>query len=396
MARTLVFNSLPPVIAWSSALIAALIGFGGTVPLIVQAMRTLGASVEQTGSAVTALCLGIAVTGAVLSFWQRMPVVAAWSTPGAALLAATAPGLTWQQAIGVFIAAALMMVVFGLVPLFGKLAQRIPASIASAMLAGVLLPFCLTLLRLGATEPVLVGVLLATFIAARQRAPLYALLLVLAAGVLLTVLRGDVGPLAPGATFGALLPCLPVFDARAIASLAVPLFLVTLVSQNLPGLMILRTAGYPPRPRVLLLGTGLASLMTAPFGAHGVNLAAITAAICTSEEAHPDREKRWEVGVLYAGFYLLLAIFSPALVRLFLALPPAVISALTGIALIPALTAALDSMLNAKDERDPAIVTFLATGSGIALYGLGSAFWGLVAGFAALTIRALLARRQSP
>lgn len=381
---------LPPVPAWSSALIAALIGFGGTVALIVQAMRTLGASVEQTGSAVTALCLGIALTGAALSVGLRMPVVAAWSTPGAALLAATAPGLSWSQAIGVFVSAALMMVVFGVVPALGNLAQRIPAAIASAMLAGVLLPFCLTLFRLGATDALLVGLLVILFVAARRRAPLYALLLVLAAGVSLTVLRGDVSPLEPGATWGTLLPIQPVFEPRAILSLALPLFLVTLVSQNLPGLVILRTAGYLPSPRTLLMSTALASLAASPFGAHGVNLAAITAAICTSEEAHPDRDRRWVVGVLYALFYLVLAIFSPALVRLFLALPPAVISALTGIALIPALTAALDSMLSARDDRDPAIVTFLATGSGLALYGLGSAFWGLMAGFVGLGVRALL------
>jgi benzoate membrane transport protein len=388
------FRSLPPIIAWSSALIAALIGFGGTVALIVQAMRTLGASIEQTGSAVTALCLGIGVTGAVLSFWQRMPVIVAWSTPGAALLAATTPGSTWAEAVGVFIAAALMMVVLGVVPVLGSLARRIPASIASAMLAGVLLPFCLALFRLGALEPLLVGLLVVTFIAARQRVPLYALLLVLAVGVSLTLLRGDVGQLPRGATWGTLIPQKPSFDARAVLSLGVPLFLVTLVSQNLPGLVILRTAGYQPKPGLLLVGTGLSSLLLAPFGAHGVNLAAITAAICTSDEAHPDRAQRWLVGVIYAALYLALAVFSPVLVRLFFALPHAVIAALTGTALIPALMGAIDNMLTAKDERDAAIVTFLATGSGVALLGLGSAFWGLVAGFVALGLRALLRKRE--
>lgn len=388
------FKSLPPIVAWSSALVAALIGFGGTVALIVQAMRTLGASLEQTGSAVTALCLGIAVTGGVLSSWLRIPVIVAWSTPGAALLAATAPGLTWNEAVGVFVAAAAMMVVLGIVPVFGALARRIPASIASAMLAGVLLPFCLELFRLGAEDPVLVSLLVVTFIVARRRLPLYALLLALAAGVVLTLARGGVAALSPGATWGTLVPAEPVFDARAIVSLALPLFLVTLVSQNLPGLVILGTAGYAPKPAPLLVGTGLASLLMAPFGAHAVNLAAITAAICTSEEAHPDRGKRWLVGVLYAGFYLALALFSPALVRLFFALPHVVIAALTGVALIPALVGAVEAMLAAKDERDPAIVTFLATGSGVALLGLGSAFWGLVAGFIALALRALLPKQR--
>jgi benzoate membrane transport protein len=168
---------------------------------------------------------------------------------------------------------------------------------------------------------------------------------------------------------------------------------VTFISQNLTGLVVLRSAGYTPKPGPLLVGTGLATLATAPFGGHAVNLAAITAAICTNAEAHPDASKRWTVGVIYAGLYLLLAIFSPLLVRLFLALPPEVIAALTGLALIPALTGAIVSMVSNPDHRDPAIVTFLATGSGLTLFGLGSAFWGLVAGFVALGAGVLLRRK---
>ena len=389
---TAMLGRLPPVPAWSSALIAGLVGFGGTIALVVQAMRHLGASAAQTGSAVTALCLGIGVAGAALSWRLRMPVVLAWSTPGAALLAAATAGLSWPVAIGIFLSAALMMILLGAVSLLGRLAERIPAPIASAMLAGVLLPFCLKLFGLGAADPLLVALLVAVFVAARQRFPLYALLLALAAGMVLTLLRGDVAPLPPGATFGTLIPVAPVFDARAILSVGLPLFLVTLVSQNLPGLVVLRSAGYEPAPRPLLVGTGVAWLAAAPFGAHGVNLAAITAAICTAEEAHPDHGERWTVGMLYAAFYLLLAIFSPLLVRLFLALPPSVIAALTGVALIPALLGAMSTMLGAQDDRDAAILTFLATGSGLALFGLGSAFWGLVVGFLALAAGRFLRR----
>lgn len=387
-------HRFPPIPAWSSALIAALIGFGGTVALVVQAMRTLGASVEQTGSAVTALCLGIAIAGALLSLRLRMPIVLAWSTPGAALLAATASGLSWPAAVGAFLAAGAFMTVLGLVPALGRLAAKIPASVASAMLAGVLLPFCLGLFKVGATDPLLVLLLVAVFLAARQRAPLYALPLVLTVGVGLTLFRGDIGPLAPGATFGALAPVIPAFDPRAIISIAIPLFLVTLVSQNLPGLVVLRTAGYEPTPGPLLVGTGVATMIAAPFGAHAVNLAAITAAICTSQDAHPDKARRWTVGVIYAGFYLVLAFFAPALVRLFLALPSSVILSLTGIALIPALVGAIETMLATPQDRDAAVVTFLATGSGLALFGLGAAFWGLLAGFAALGAKALLKRRE--
>lgn len=384
----------PPLAAWSAALIAALIGFGGTVALVVQAMRVLGASPEQTGSAVTALCLGIGLMGGALSLGLRIPVVLAWSTPGAALLAAAAAPIAWPVAIGVFVVAALLSIVVGLVPALGRLAEKIPSAVASAMLAGVLLPFCLTLFRTAAIDPLFVATILVVFLAARHRAPLYALLLALAAGVALTLARGGLCLPPGGPILGTLAPQAPSFDPAAIVSLALPLFLVTLVSQNLPGLVVLRTAGYRPSPRPLLAGVGLASLLVAPFGAHAVNLAAITAAICTNPEAHPDASRRWTVGVIYAGFYLLLALFSPFLVAVFLALPCAVIAALTGLALIPALLGALEAMLAHPGDRDPAIVTFLATASGLSLLGVGSAFWGLAAGFLALAVRALLRRRQ--
>jgi benzoate membrane transport protein len=384
-------KQLPPLHSWTSALIATVVGFGGTIALVVQAFQTLGASVEQTGSAVTALCLGFAVGGAALSMKLRMPIVLAWSTPGAALLAAAPPGLAWPLAIGIFMASAVLMIVLGLIPALGRLAARIPGSIASAMLAGVLLPFCLTALRLGAEDALLVALLVGVFIVARRRIPLYALLLVLVTAIALTLFRGEAGHPPPGAVFGQLLPTMPAGDARAIAGLAVPLFLVTLVSQNLPGLMVLRNAGYEPKPGPLIVSTGALSLVLAPFGAHSVNLAAITAALVTSEDAHPDRSKRWTVAVIYAGFYLLLAIFASALVRLFLALPHAVIAVLTGLALIPALIGSMENMLAVKEERDAAILTFLATASGLALFGLGSAFWGLVLGFIALAAKRVFA-----
>ena len=380
---------LPPLHSWSSALIAVVVGFGGTIALVIQAMAAFGASVEQTGSAVTALCIGIGVGGIALSLRTRMPVVLAWSTPGAALLAATPPGHTWSTAIAVFMVASLLMIVLGLVPALGRLAARIPGSIASAMLAGVLLPFCLTAFRLGTDDWLLLVVTVGVFVLARQRVPLHALLLVLVAAVALALIRGDVTHPPPGALLGRLLPTLPGGEWRAIIGLALPLFLVTLASQNLPGLMVLRNAGYAPDAGLLITGSGATWMLLAPFGAHAVNLAAITAALCTSDDAHPDRAKRWTVAVIYGGYYLLLAAFSPALVRLFFALPHAVIATTTGLALIPALIASIDNALTVKEERDAAILTFLATGSGLVLFGLGSAFWGLVIGFLAIAAKRL-------
>jgi benzoate membrane transport protein len=383
-------NRLPPPHSFSSALIATVVGFGGTIALVVQAMRALGASVEQTGSAVTALCVGTAIGGAALSLKTRLPIVLAWSTPGAALLAATPPGIAWPAAIAIFLSAAALMIMLGLVPALGRAAARIPGSIASAMLAGVLLPFCLAAFRLGTEDWLLLALTVGVFILARRRVPLYALLLVLVVAIALTLFRGDVTRIPEGALFGQLLPTMPAGDLRTIIGLAVPLFLVTLVSQNLPGLMVLRSAGYEPKAGMLITGTGFMWLVLAPFGAHGVNLAAITAALCTSDDAHPDRAKRWTVAVIYASFYGVLAVFSPALVRLFLALPNTVIAMITGLALIPALVSSMENMLTTKDERDAAILTFLATASGLVLFGLGSAFWGLVLGFLALGARKLL------
>jgi benzoate membrane transport protein len=383
-------KSLPPPHSFSSALIATVVGFGGTIALVVQALRVLGASVEETASGVTALCLGFGLGGIALSLKLRMPIVLAWSTPGAALLAATAPGVSWPVAVGIFLASGIFTVILGLVPALGRAAARIPGSIASAMLAGVLLPFCLRAFGIAAVDPVLVAMLVCVFILARLRVPLYALLLVLGAGLAFTLLRGNIGELPPGATFGALAPTLPEFNTQAVLSLALPLFLVTLVGQNLPGLMVLRNAGYEPKPGTLLVGAGVMSALMAPFGAFSVNLAAITAAICTGSDAHPDRAERWKVAVIYGGLYLLLALFTPAIVRAFLALPEPLIVALTGLAVVPALMSGMENMLATKDERDAAVLTFLATGSGLALFGLGSAFWGLMVGFTALAARRLM------
>ena len=370
--------------AVSAAAVATVIGFGGTVALVVQAGQAFGATPVQIVSMVTALCLGIGLPGALLNWRLRMPVVLAWSTPGAALLAASTLGLGWANAVGAFAVAGLLMVLTGLLPALGRLAQRIPASVASAMLAGVLLPFVLRLFTVMPDETALAVGLLAVFIVARRLWPAWALPAVLAVAVVVLALRGQIG-LPPGTgLFGTLAPVMPAFDWKVAVSLGLPLFLVTLASQNLPGLVVLRAAGYEPPANSLILATGLASVVAAPFGAHGVNLAAITAAICTGPDAHPDPARRWIVGVVYGGFYVVVALFAAPLAGLFIAMPPAVLAIITGLALIAPLTGALGTMLAETEEREAAVLTFAATGSGLALFGIGSAFWGLVVGFAAL------------
>jgi len=373
-----------PASAVSSAAVATLIGFGGTVALVVQAGQALGADAGQIGSMVTALCLGIGVPGALLSWRLRIPVVLAWSTPGAALLAASTLGLSWPTAIGAFVFAALLMILTGLIPALGRLAARIPAAIASAMLAGVLLPFVLRLFKVVPDETVLVIGLVALFLVSRRLWPTWTLPAVLAAAFAVLAIRGQLALPAGTSLFGHLEPVAPVFDWQAAVSLGFPLFLVTLAAQNLPGLVVLQTAGYPPPANRLILSTGVASLLIAPFGGHGVNLAAITAAICTGPDAHPDPARRWVVGVIYGGFYLVVALFAAPLAGLFVAMPPAVLAAVTGLALMAPLTGALQGMMAETAQREAAVLTFAATTSGLALFGVGSAFWGLVVGFAAL------------
>lgn len=384
-----------PVSAWTAAFVASIVGYAGTAALLVQAMNALGARPEAIGSALTALCIGIAVTGALLSFRLRIPVILAWSTPGAALLASAPAGLEWNVAIGIFVSASAMMIALALIPALSRLAERFPPAIASGVLAGVLLPFCLKLFEIASMQPMLVAILLAVFVVARQRVRTLALLLVLMAGVGVTLIQNELDSFEVNMIFGTLRLTTPAFDLGAVLSVGIPLFLVTLVSQNLPGLAVLRNGDFDAKPATLFLGTGLASLAAAFFGGHGINLAAITAAICTSEEAHPDRSKRWIVAVVYAGFYLLMALFSPILIQLFLTLPREVIAVLTGLALVPALSGALETLLMSKTDREAGVLAFLATGSGLSLFGLGAAFWGLAVGLLALAARSFLEKTSS-
>lgn len=378
---------LPPPASFSAAAVATIVGFGGTVALVVQAGQAMGASPEQIVSIVTALCLGIAVPGALLSWRLKTPVILAWSTPGAALLAASTLSLGWSTAVGAFVLAGVMMTLTGLIPALGRLAERIPAPVASAMLAGVLLPFCLKLFLVFPTDLALAGGLLLVFLAMRRLAPAWALPAVLAAAFAVLAWRGQLGLPQGSGLFGSLSPVRPAFDWKAAVSLALPLYLVTLASQNLPGLVVLRAAGYAPPAGRLIFWTGLASALLAPFGAHGVNLAALVAAIGAGPEAHPDPAQRWAVGVLYGLFYLGVALFAAPLAGLFIAMPTGALALLTGLALIAPLTGSLSGMMSAPEDREAAVLTFAATASGMALFGVGSAFWGLAVGFIALAAR---------
>ncbi len=386
-------SSLFPLSAISAGIVAVLVGFGSTIVLVVQAQQAMGATQIQIASSATALCLGMAIGGAALSLYLRVPIVLAWSSAGAALLATSDLHPGYPAAIGAFLTAAGLMLLVGLIPVFGRLAARIPPSIASAMLAGVLLPFCLSLFHVMERDLVLGGVLLAVFMAGRLVFPAFALIIVLAAAFTLIAIRGVGGGLTEGPLLGTLHFTSPIFDIQAMIGIGVPLFLVTLISQNLPGFTILRAAGYEPPPRPILTGSAAAWAAFAPFGAFTINLAAITAAICTGPEAHPDKSRRFGAALVYAAGYATLALFTAPIVNLFATLPPDTVAAIAGVALLLPLANALGGMFATQEAREPAILTFAATASGFALFGIGSAFWGLVAGFLALGAQKLLSRR---
>jgi len=368
----------------ASAVVAAVVGFGGTLALIIAAAQALGATQAETASWVTAICLAMFAATGYLSWRYKMPIIAAWSTPGLALIGGSI-GFTMPQAVGAFIVTAIAIILTGLIKPVSAFVSRIPASIASGMLAGVLFAFLIGAARTIPVDPVFVLPLIALFFIIRLFNPAMAVLAVLFGGVIYAFVSGRVASV-PGVELSTLTLIMPVFDMRAMIGLALPLYLVTMASQNLPGFAVLRAAGYEPPTAAALQVTGLVSLVTAPFGAHTSNMAAISAAICTGPDAHPDPEKRWLTGPFYALSYLIFAIFGASLVALFAVLPAPLIALVAGLALIGAFTNALSLALNVEHERLAAIVTFAVTASGITIAGIGAAFWALAAGLLVIAI----------
>ncbi|TCT05096.1 benzoate/H(+) symporter BenE family transporter [Aquabacter spiritensis] len=369
-----------------SSLVAALVGFGGTLALILAAATAIGATPDESSSLVVALCLGVAATSAVLSLRYRMPIVTAWSTPGAALIASFGGGIGMPAASGAFLVAAALVLACAAARPLSDLVARLPMSVASAMLAGVLVRFVMALAENAVLVPGVVLPMLVLFLVVRLWSPTAAVLCVLVAGVAAIFGLGlaDLGAVrfvAPRIVLNA-----PTFDASVMFGLGVPLFLVTMAAQNLPGLAVLRASGYRPPTAPALAATGTASLLLAPFGATGINLAAITAAICTGPDAHPDPEKRYLCGPVYALWYVALAALGASLVAVFAALPPAFIATVAGLALLAPLAGALAGALHVEKDRIAAVATFATTASGVSVLGIGAPFWGLAAGLAVLAL----------
>jgi benzoate membrane transport protein len=366
----------------SAAFVAAIVGFGGTLAIIIAACQAVGATQIQTASCVTALCIAMAIESLVLSWRTRMPVISAWSTPGAALVAASS-GFTMPEAVGAYIVTAILLIATGLFRPLTDLISRIPSSVASGMLAGIVVTFAIGAAKTVAIDPWLILPLMTAFFVLRVFSPSLSVLAVLVGGGLAAWLTGRVGPL-PSPELSTLTWIWPQFSLASTVGLALPLYLVTMASQNLSGLAVLKAAGYEPPPSPLIGFTGLVSLLTAPFGALTTNLAAISAAICTGPDVHPDPAERWKTGPFYALAYLVFALFGASLVAIFAVLPTSLIALVAGLALLGSLANALAIALKEEHQRMAATVAFTVTASGLTLFGIGSAFWGLLGGLTVL------------
>jgi benzoate membrane transport protein len=378
-----------------AAAMALLVGFGSTIALILAAAAAIGADAGQATSWVAGLAIATAATSAGLSLLLRLPIVTAWSTPGAALIAATGVGVGMPAAVGAFVLAGALVTLAALIRPFGDLIARIPASVASAMLAGILLRFVVAVFEGAGAVPELVLPLVVLFVVARLLYPSFAVLAVLVAGVALAVALGmaTVPDLADGMT--ALVVVVPAFEPSVLIGLGVPLFLVTMAGQNLPGFAVLRASGYEPPVRPVLAATGLASVATAVIGAHTTNLAAITAALCMGSDAHPDPRERWRAGVIYGVLWAIVAAFAGAFVALLGALPTVLIATVAGLALVGPLTGALTGALGEERDRGAAVMTLAVTASGVGILGIGAPFWGLLAGVAVILLTRLIERHKA-
>lgn len=378
----------------SSTLTAVVVGFASTILVIMEAARNVGATPAEQASWAAALCFGMAVSSFILSYRYKMPMITAWSTPGAVLIATSGSGISYQNALGAFVVAGLLMVVAGLIKPLERAIEKIPASLAAAMLGGVLLRYTLGVPGAAVAMPWAVLPLVIVFFALRLSYPLYA---VPAAVVLGVAFAGFGGGLAGDCCdFGltALVWTTPAFDVQTILSIGVPLFLVTMASQNLPGFAVLRASGYQPPVQPALLVTGAASMLMAPFGSHAINMAAITASIVTGPDCHPDPKKRWLVAWPYLILYGLIGLMAAGFVQVLGALPKDLITAIAGLALFSPLMGSVIAMMKEPRDIESALVTFLVTASGLTLGGVGSAFWGLVAGLVLFGARHLLARAR--
>ncbi|MBD1319776.1 benzoate/H(+) symporter BenE family transporter [Gordonia hankookensis] len=385
-----------PIVA---GIVTALVGFTSSFAVVIAGLRAVGASAEQAASGLLALTVIFGLGIVVLSVRTRAPITLAWSTPGAALLASMAATYHagWAAAVGAFVVVGVLIVVTGLVPALGDVISRIPTPIAQAMLAGVLLTLCLAPMRSLVEAPVLTIPVLLVWLAATRWLPRWALPLAMVTALVVIGVHvavdgaDDAGPTSwlPSLTF-----TVPHLDLAAIVGLAVPLFIVTMASQNIPGVAVLSSFGYATPWRAAMTVTGVGTVVAAPFGGHAINLAALSAALAAGDEAGSDRSRRWIAGVCAGITYLVLAALSGALVTIAAIAPGGLVEAVAGLALLGTFASAIVGAFTAAETRVPAALTFVAAASGVTFFGIGGAFWGLVIGLAAYGVLRAGTRRS--
>ncbi len=383
MART-----NPPIQTVSTGLVVAIVGFFSSFPIVLQGLAAMGASAPQSASGLMMAAIAMGLTAIGLSLWYRQPISVAWSTPGVALLAASAmPAAGFPDAIGAFLCAGALTMLAGLWRPLGRLAAAIPTTLAQAMLGGVLLPLCIVPFRAAVELPwQALPVILTWFLAGRINR-LFAVPAAVVAAAIVVVLNAGDASVAPPHLIASPVWTVPSFSLASLIGIGIPLFIVTMATQNIPGIAVMRSFGYTPAPGRMFSAVGAASILSAPFAAPATCLAAITAAMCSNEDSHPDRDQRYWSAVMAGVFYCLFGVFAVAITTFAAHADPRLMGTLTGVALIGVLANATQAALDKPDEREAAILTFAITASGITVFGLGAAVWGLLAGGVAYLLR---------
>lgn len=381
--RPLADSSLSAVVA---GFIAMMTGCTSSLVLIFQAGQAAGLTSAQISSWIWSLFIGMAVCNIGLSLRYRSPVTVAWSTPGAALLISSLGGVAYPEAIGAFITCSILIIICGVTGSFERLVKRLPASLAAALLAGILFKIGSEIFVAAQHRTGLVLGMFFTYLIVKRYSPRYAVLVTLLVGVALSAMLGLLNFGGFALEVAAPVWTTPVFTLGATISIGIPLFVVAMTSQNMPGMAVLRADGYTVPASPLITVSGIASLLTAPFGSHGITLAAISAAICTSPNAHEDKDKRYTAAIWCGIFYGIAGIFGATLAALFAAFPKELVLSIAALALFGSIINGLTVAMNEPKEREAALITFMVTASGLTLFSIGSAFWGIVAGVLTLVI----------
>lgn len=381
-----------PIVA---GLISVLVNYGGTFILVFQAAKVAGLSPELTASWVWSVSIGVGVTGLLLSWISREPIITAWSTPAAAFLVVALGSTPYAEAVGAYLISAAAFVLLGLSGCFDKVIRLIPPGVASELLAGILLQFGIGAFASMSLDPLLAGLLIVAYLLLKRFTARYAVVGILVLGLTFLLTQGRVELSGLTLQFAAPVFTVPEFSLNALLSVALPLFLITLTGQYMPGMLVLRNDGFRTSANPIVTVTGLGSLLMAPFGSHAFNIAAITAAICTGREAHEEPGKRWIAGIAAGLFYILVGVFGVTLAALFMVFPATFITTLAGLALLGTIGGNLASAMADAKSREASLITFLAAAANITLFGIGGAFWGLLIGLLAhAVLNGRLPRRE--